>query len=61
VIRDTDDKIYKQYVLDINLEHDLRNLQQKKFNPRVREIEKDKILNKYFNQSVLLRGENTNV
>lgn len=42
-------------MLDVNLQNDLRNLAQKKMSPRLRQIEKEKLLDEYYRKSVFNR------
>jgi len=55
MIKDVPNSRYTQYMLDINLERDLRDLQQKRLSPRAKAIEKDRLLNDYCHKSILNR------
>jgi len=59
MIKDIPNSRYTQYMLDVNLEKDLRNLAQKRLSPQARQIQKDILLDEYFRKSVLNReGKN---
>jgi len=58
MIKDVKNGVYEQYMLDVNLERDLRELAHKRLSPRARAIEKDRLLDEYCRQSALLRGQN---
>jgi len=61
MIKDIPNSRYTQYMLDVNLEKDLRNLSQKKLSPKARHIQKEILLDEYFRKSVLNReGEKNN-
>jgi len=55
MIKDVPNSRYEQYMLDVNLEKDLRTLAQKRLSPQARHIQKEILLDEYFRKSVLNR------